>query len=299
MPVSALKNARREAISRLTEALMEEKKATVIPFEELKVAKNSYSTPSAFVTLLKEEQIKALADFDYIDAIAVPSSLFETAKKHFAGKVYIYLPSVFRKSEVKSLNIDDKADGVIAASFDELGFLSSINYPKEKVILDHRLYTFNNRSVKSFEKLGYEYNCIPYELSLKELGHRDNHNSLMIIYSRIPMMITANCTVKNTIGCQKANSQIRLVDRKNESLIVACDCTNCYNTIYNSKRYMAFDLKDELLSLGAKEFRLDFTVESTEETAEILKLYKDVFIDNKPFRFKEDFTKGHLKRGVE
>ena len=206
---------------------------------------------------------------------------------------------MFRSSKIKSLDIDDRADGVIAASYDELGYLSIINYPQEKVILDHRLYTFNNRSVKSFEKLGFNYSCIPYELSLKELKHRDNHNSQMIIYSRIPMMITANCTVKNTIGCKKANSQITLVDRKNESFIVACDCNNCYNTIYNSKRYMAFDLKDELLSLGVKEFRLDFTVESESETEEILNLYKDVFINNQPFKFKEDFTKGHLKRGVE
>ena len=299
LPVSALKTARREAIAKLTAVLSSEKNKIVVPFEELKVQSNIQTSPNDFITLLKEEQIKALKNFDFIDAIAVPSHLFETAKQYFSGKVYIYLPAVYRSSKIKSLDIDDRADGVIAASYDELGYLSSINYPQKKVILDHRLYTFNNRSIKAFEKLGFNYSCIPYELSLKELKHRDNHNSQMIIYSRIPMMITANCTVKNTIGCKKANSQITLVDRKNESFIVECDCNNCYNTIYNSKRYMAFDLKDELLSLGVKEFRLDFTVESESETEEILNLYKDVFIKNQPFKFKEDFTKGHLKRGVE
>lgn len=299
LPVSALKNARREAISQLTEVLSTQKNPTVVPFEELKSSGNIKSIPKAFVTLLKEEQISALKSFDFIDAIAVPANLFESAKESFSGKVYIYLPAVFRKSKINELSIDDRADGVIAASYDELGYLASINYPKDKIILDHRLYTFNNRSIKSFDSLGLNYNCIPYELSLKELKHRDNRNSQMIVYSRIPMMITANCTVKNTIGCKKANSTITLVDRKNENLIVACDCTNCYNTIYNSKKYMAFDLKDELLTLGAKEFRLDFTVESKSETVEILNLYKDVFIDNRPFRYKEDFTKGHLKRGVE
>ena len=86
---------------------------------------------------------------------------------------------VNREEYVSSLKIDDNADGVIAASFDELGLLLNMGYPTEKIILDHRLYTFNNRSIKGFEDIDIKNNCIPYELSLKELNHRDNHNSQM------------------------------------------------------------------------------------------------------------------------
>ena len=53
------------------------------------------------------------------------------------------------------------------------------------------------------------------------------------------------------------------------------------------------------MDLGVKEFRLDFTVEDYKETLSVLKAYKTTFIDNEPFTFKEDYTKGHLKRGVE
>ena len=299
LPVSALKNARREAISKLMEALTLERNPKILPFEEYKGAKNNSLKPDTFVTVSTEEQLFAAKDYKYIDSIGVPLSLFERAKECFNGKVYIYLPAVLRDDVIDSINIPQEADGVIAASYDELGFLDSINYNKDNIIIDHRLYTFNNRSVKAFDDLGYQYNCMPYELSLKELKHRDNHNSQLIIYSRIPMMITANCTVRNTIGCNKSNNRITLVDRKNENLIVACDCTNCYNTIYNSKKYIAFDLKEDLLTLGAKDFRIDFTVESDDEVREILNLYEKVFIKNEPFRFDEDFTKGHLKRGVE
>ena len=113
------------------------------------------------------------------------------------------------------------------------------------------------------------------------------------------MMITANCTIKNTVGCKKNNDTVTLVDRKNENHIIKCNCDYCYNTIYNSKKYIAFDLKDDLLGLGVREFRLDFTLEDYKETQEILRIYDNVFNNNQMVHIKEDYTKGHLKRGVE
>lgn len=299
LPVSALKNARREAISLLTDTLLGNQSKRVNPFVELKHTKNFNTKPGLFATVSTKEQLQEAFKYDVLDAIGVPASLFDEARKLFSKKVYIYLPSVLREEYVSSLKIDDNADGVIAASFDELGLLLNMGYPTEKIILDHRLYTFNNRSIKGFEDIDIKNNCIPYELSLKELNHRDNHNSQMIIYSRIPMMITANCIVKNTLGCKKANGRITLVDRKNENLIVQCNCDYCYNTIYNSKKYIAFDMKDELLSLGVRDFRIDFTVENAAEVADVLENYKQVFVLDQSFRTKEDYTKGHLKRGVE
>ena len=51
--------------------------------------------------------------------------------------------------------------------------------------------------------------------------------------------------------------------------------------------------------MGVKELRLDFTVESADETKEILKLYEKVFLKNENVKIPFDFTRGHLKRGVE
>ena len=299
LPVSAIKNARREAIAQLEEKIFTERPKTIKPFEELKFKGNVATKPKTFVTVNTLEQLEEATKFSFINELAVPDSLFEDAKKLFNGNIYIYLPTVLREEYAGCLNELDKADGVIVSSFDELGGLISKGFPAEKIILDHRLYTFNNRAVKGFSSLSFNRNCIPYELSLKELKHRDNSNSQMIIYSRIPMMVTANCTVKNTIGCKKNNDCISIIDRKNEAFSVLCNCKYCYNTIYNSKKYIAFDLKEELKSLGVKELRLDFTIEDAKETKDILREYDNVFNQNQPFRYKEDYTKGHLKRGIE
>ena len=300
IPVSTIKGARREALEKLSEygkAITPVK--TVKPFKELAGAANFISTSNCFVTVSIEEQLKALEGRDYIKAIAVPPALFNKAIEAFKGDIYIYLPPILRKEYAVSIEIDERAAGVIAASFDELGLLLEKGYDSSKIILDHRLYTFNNRSINSFDTFGFKRSCAPYELSLKELKHRDNRNSQFIVYSRIPMMITANCTVKNTMGCRKANDRITIVDRKNQEMTVACNCDYCYNTIYNSKKYIAFDMKDSIMELGFAELRLDFTVESYQETKDILDEFDKVFNGNKPFRFAEDYTRGHLKRGVE
>lgn len=298
LPVSVIKNARREAIVNLLNSLEGGNAPTIKDFQKLTFSGNDTQKAGTFITVSTKEQLDALAGFDFIDSIAVPLNLFDDAKKSFKNDIYIYLPPILRL-EYADIHIPAEAAGVIAASFDELGLLKDMGYPFDKVILDHRLYTFNNRSLSAFRELGLNRDCISYELSLKELKHRDNRNSQMIIYSRIPMMITANCTIKNTKGCQKNNDLITLVDRKNESHLVKCNCDYCYNTIYNSKKYIAFDLKKELLDLGVKEFRLDFSLEDYKETQEILRIYDTIFKQNQIVAIKEDYTKGHLKRGVE
>lgn len=300
LPVSTIKNARREAIEKLSSCQMvEELPKTVKEFAELKFKGNVNSATRCFVNITTNDQLKATLEYDFVDAIAVPFELFDEASSKFDGDIYISLPAILRDEYTNKIQIPDSAAGVIAASFDEIGYLKAIAYPFEKVIIDHRLYTFNNRSIGLFEELGLKNNCVPYELSLKELKHRNNMNSQMIVYSKIPMMISANCTVKNTVGCKKANDTITIVDRKNESFTVACNCTYCYNTIFNGKKYIAFDMKDELSSLGTKEYRLDFTVEDYKETREILEAYKETFFNNGMVHFNESYTKGHLKRGVE
>ena len=58
-------------------------------------------------------------------------------------------------------------------------------------------------------------------------------------------------------------------------------------------------MKEEILSLGSRELRLDFTIESGKEVKEILQGFNQVFNENKSFNHNFDFTRGHLKRGVE
>ena len=63
---------------------------------------------------------------------------------------------------------------------------------------------------------------------------------------------------------------------------------------------MLLDQKQEIHELAPKALRLHFTIESAEEVNEILKIYENVFIKNKKeIETKQDFTRGHFKRGIK
>lgn len=299
LPVSVIKKVRREAVEKYEELLLSPKDANVIDFEEEKEEGNKRSNPGLFVCVETLNQLERVAQFPFVDAIAVPVSIAAEAINHYQGRIYIKLPDVLRGKFINELKLNDNVDGVIASSIDELGFLESVSYPKDKIIIDHRLYTYSNRSLSSFKRKGFKTFCAPYELSAKELMHRDNGASQMIIYSRIPMMITANCSLKNSGKCNHQGETYSLTDRKNEKFPVKCNCDFCYNTIYNSKVFMAFDMKDDILNCGFETLRIDFTTENDSQIKEVLLAYEAVFINNRENPLKGDFTKGHLKRGVE
>ena len=299
LPVSIIKKVRREVVEKYQELLVTKKDTPVVDFKELKEEGNKRSNPGLIVSVETLKQLNIVAQYPFVEAIAVPVSIAFEAINNYPGRIYIKLPDVLRGKFINSLKLDDKALGILVSSIDELGFLESVSYPKDKIVLDHRLYTYSNRAILSFNKQGYFKTCAPLELSAKELMHRNNASSQMIIYSRIPMMITANCSLKNAGKCKHLNETYSLTDRKNEVFPVKCNCDFCYNTIYNSKLFMAFDMREDILKCGFKTLRIDFTMENDSEIKKVLEAYEAVFINNGENPLKGDFTKGHLKRGVE
>lgn len=301
LPVSIIKNARREALANIEKQLITELPKTVLPFTAIEDYKNAIKSKSdnLFVVASTVEQFNVAAQFDFVKEIAIEQRLYnkiDTAS--FNGKLILEMPAILRNDRSISFDLD-AFDGVLATSYDSLGYLFDYNYPKDKIILDNRLYSFSNRAIEGFNKLGIKTNCIPYELSLNELKHRDNSNSQFVVYSRIPLMTTANCQIKNSVGCNKKNDTYYLKDRKGEFFYGRCNCESCYNIIYNCKAYSALNMVSDVLGLGAKQLRIDLTFEGADEAQSILKAYESAFINNKNYELQGDFTKGHLRRGVE
>ena len=73
-------------------------------------------------------------------------------------------------------------------------------------------------------------------------------------------------------------------------------CSCCYNTVYNSKPTMIYDLRKEIEALSPDFLRLEFTTESYEETLSIL---RDAVKDISELKRGKEYTGGHFKRGVE
>lgn len=149
------------------------------------------------------------------------------------------------------------------------------------------MYTFNDCAKSAFFEHGVSGDTVPLELNSKEIMHRNNMGSQMIVYGYYPLMTTANCVHKNTKGCDKMPQLTYLKDRYNKSFAVCNNCRECYNTIYNSLPTMLTKYISKLKEAGIRSFRYSFTIETPKQI-------KAVMDDN-----VAEYTNGHYKRGVE
>ncbi len=239
-------------------------------------------------------------------------------------KIYAVLPYIVREAQYRYLeSLYEKAagsgdiHGFLVRSMDGMGFISQKG-GKLPCRTDAGVYVWNGLAGQEIG-VRAEGICLRYELKASE--QRKLLQSLKlpcekIVYSRIPMMISANCLYKTTRQCRRntktsegkglgkrGNKQLNfpkeeawafLKDKRHVKFPVKVNCLHCINVIYNS---VPFSLYSELGKWReAVDLRMDFTLESPEEVKQLL----DSFLRGAPLpQGKYIATTGHEKRGVE
>ena len=259
---------------------------------------------TAICSCMTRAQLDTLISYDCFDVFYLDFDMYDrnTLIQQFADdvkcltkrnkKVYLMLPTIFRAdssdyfvSIAKELD-NVSFEGFVVKNYEEL-YLTENLFTGEKVILDHNMYTFNDVSKSAFFEHGVSGDTVPLELNSKEIMHRNNIGSQMIVYGYYPLMTTANCVHKNTKGCDKKQKLIYLKDRYNKSFAVCNNCKECYNTIYNSLPTMLTKNIGKLKEAGIRSFRYSFTIETPKQIKAVM--------DDKI----AEYTNGHYKRGVE
>lgn len=318
VPNGALNKLRRDAISGLCDKLLKKyyrndaryadmSKLTALPEHVVKSdaahdeAINDYTTICSCMT---RAQLDTLIGYECFDVFYLDFDMYDrkTLIQQFADdvksltkrnkKVYLMLPTIFRADSsdyfVSIAKELDKVsfEGFVVKNYEEL-YLTENLFTGKKVILDHNMYTFNDVSKSAFFEHGVSGDTVPLELNSKEIMHRNNIGSQMIVYGYYPLMTTANCVHKNTKGCDKKQKLIYLKDRYNKSFAVCNNCKECYNTIYNSLPTMLIKNMSKLKEAGIRSFRYSFTIETPKQIKAVM--------DDKV----AEYTNGHYKRGVE
>ena len=318
VPNGALNKLRRDAISGLCDKLLKKyyrndaryadmSRLTVLPEHVVKSdaahdeAINDYTTICSCMT---RTQLDTLISYDCFDVFYLDFDMYDrnTLIQQFADdvkcltkrnkKVYLMLPTIFRADSsdyfVSIAKELDKVsfEGFVVKNYEEL-YLTENLFTGKKVILDHNMYTFNDVSKSAFFEHGVSGDTVPLELNSREIMHRNNIGSQMIVYGYYPLMTTANCVHKNTKGCDKKQKLIYLKDRYNKSFAVCNNCKECYNTIYNSLPTMLTKNISKLKEAGIRSFRYSFTIETPKQIKAVM--------DDKV----AEYTNGHYKRGVE
>ncbi len=318
VPNGALNKLRRDAISGLCDKLLKKyyrndaryadmSGLTALPEHVVKSdaahdeAINDYTTICSCMT---RAQLDTLIGYECFDVFYLDFDMYErkTLIQQFADdvkcltkrnkKVYLMLPTIFRADSsdyfVSIAKELDKVsfEGFVVKNYEEL-YLTENLFTGKKVILDYNMYTFNDVSKSAFFEHGVSGDTVPLELNSREIMHRNNIGSQMIVYGYYPLMTTANCVHKNTKGCDKKQKLIYLKDRYNKSFAVCNNCKECYNTIYNSLPTMLTKNIGKLKEAGIRSFRYSFTIETPKQIKAVM--------DDKV----AEYTNGHYKRGVE
>lgn len=321
VPNGALNKLRRDAILGLSDKLLEKYyrddaryadmsslcelpehvvKRDAVHGDEAVNAKD-YTTICSCMT---RKQLETLMGYDCFDVFYLDFDMYDrkTLIQQFADdvlsltkqnkKVYLMLPTILRADSsdyfVSIAKELDKVsfEGFVVKNYEEL-YLAQNLFTGKKIIIDHNMYTFNDVSKSAFFEHGVSGDTVPLELNSREIMHRNNTGSQMIVYGYYPLMTTANCVHKNTKGCDKKQELIYLKDRYNKSFAVCNNCRECYNTIYNSLPTMLTKNIGKLKDAGIRSFRYSFTIETPKQI-------KAVMEDK-----AAEYTNGHYKRGVE
>lgn len=242
------------------------------------------SSTEVRVLIEDAEQLPAVLKADFVDTVYLDCMLYtrenlicklseDIDRVHASGKKAFYVfPFIFRQQtslfyekimpELKKLPLD----GIMVRSLDEIAFVKEWGNGNWQMVSDSNLYTYSNEAAEYFYRLGMIQDTIPVELNRKEILRRENSRSEMIIYGRLPLMITAQCIHKNTLGCMHQPKVLNLKDRYSVHFPVKNFCSECYNVIYNSLPVCLFKEDVTVKKIAPAAVRLSFTTETEEET---------------------------------
>ncbi|MCM1285362.1 MAG: U32 family peptidase [Acetobacter sp.] len=277
LPASKINELRRTAIEKLTESEEREVPAKAFtPIEAASKGNINYITAS----FTDASQIPDKHPFRHV---FIP--LNSTIEDFVDNRAGVVLPrGLFGiESKVKERLEKLKKAGVCKALCGNIGSYTLAEEMGFEVFGDFGLNIYNSLSAEQIDNP-----ILSFELTLEQISKINAKNTGIIIYGNVPLMMTRNCPVKNSIGCYECNKNGRLTDRKNIEFPVICSEYPCVEILNSVPVYML----DRMSEVKADFGHFYFSTESVRDIENIIELYKNR--SNPPF----PHTRGLYYRGT-
>ncbi len=332
LPVSSLNALRRNGAAALLDSLLARKRrsgcdfdadewksavdrSVTDPAEHDRETRETYGEPAKIhVSVLTAKQAETVLKLSFADFLSVPFSVLEHDKKRIfpetdtEGKktaILLSLPDIcrnrfFERKDVllKELLSDPRIAGVVAKNYESLYYLKEAGY-QGMILADLHLYATNRPAVRMLKELGATRTTVPVELNRKELIRRGVLGEDLIVYGRLPLMVSAQC-VQNTLDGCKGKDGIRILhDRYENAFPVFSLCEECVNLIFNCVPLSLHGEEDLREKIRPASLRLMFTTERGKEIEEVCKRFTGSILQGSGEPLADEYTKGHLQRGVE
>ena len=295
---------RREALVQLSALRARSEEIETGVYTEPQRFEGSKSAPVLTVSVLKTEQITRKLRETPPAVLYAPLSEIVANQEFYVGlrrdmNVAAVLPRVVRDDETPALLsqltlLHDM--GIRRVLLGNLGQIPLARSRELEIAGDFGLNLYNSRAMALPKQLGLVSATASFEMNLPQI--RDLSKPLpteMIVYGRLPLMLTENCLMRNRAGiCSCESGNTKLIDRIGEEFRVVRDCGTCRSVILNGKKLYMLDKKDDLRDLGLWALRLSFTTENAAEIDGVLAAYRG------EGRFDPGgCTRGLYLRGVE
>ena len=280
-----LNRLRREVLSHLTALRGRQEPADLGRYSVPHRPVQSRGVPVLTISVLRAQQITPAMLKVKPEILYVPLSEILGEKEFFqrilrqGQKIGAILPRVIRDDETtRILNQLDEvaAMGIKRVLIGNIGQISLARSRGMEAAGDFGMNLCNSRAMEMQQKLGMVSATASFELTHPQL--RDLAKPLpteMIVYGRLPLMLTENCLIKNRTGaCSCRGSAVRLIDRMGEEFRVVRDGDTCRNVILNGKKLYLLDKLEDLRRLGLWALRLSFTTENHAEIDSVLSAWR-------------------------
>ena len=304
LPLSTLNGLRRAVLEDLSAQRMAPPRRETAPFHPGARYENLKEPPVLTVSLKKMEQLSrelealrpALCYLPAEELAAYPEQVRALLKRG-ETRLAAILPRIALDRELPQLR--QQLESLRQMGIDEVlvGNLGLLNLARELGFTlrgDYGLNLYNSQALKEAKRMGLRSVTISFELKLAQI--RDISKALdieMLVYGRLPLMITENCIIKNRAGQCGCDNVNQLTDRTGVRFPVI-QAPGCRNEILNAKKLFLADKQKDYQRVGAWGARLAFTTENSRECLQVAERYL-----GRGHYEPNDFTRGLYYRDVE
>ena len=304
LPISVWEELRRKLLAEILEqrrSVMERAEGDFVPSEHEPM---SGEPPLLSVSVMNigqitQEMAELCPDVLYVPVTGLhdETPALRAALENEVINVVAALPHVIHDNERKTISgmLSKARDmGMTEALVGNVGHIHFAKSHGMSVRGDYGLCPFNSETLVALRNLGLMSATLSFEMTLNEMrGLSKPIDTELIVYGRLPLMITESCIAKNSAGACTCDSFSGLVDGKGALLPVVAEF-GCRNILLSSKKLFLADRRRSMSKLGLWASRLMFTTENALECVAILKRYMGLS-DYTP----SGYTRGLYYRGVE
>lgn len=233
------------------------------------------------------------------------------------GKVLIpQLERVVSDDQVKAVVETLKDLRISQVMAGEYGMLEALRDSGIELLTDQTFHTNNTQHVEALRQLGVLGCTASYEISGRQLRSLVSQSPLsteVVVFGRIPLMVTKHCPVKAAMEsgagpcrdrhCEQTAFGLR--DRKG-CVMPLIQTGSCLMEIYSHQHLILLEQLQEMVACGVSRFRLAFSNETEDEIREAIGAFSLGLttgnLDGRwlaAYKETDRFTTGRQGKGVE